>query len=175
MNTLPTGIKGLMVAAILSAGMSSIDSVLNANGMLFIENIYNPLIKKKKRLAKLVNEWQILYIIPVACGIIAILIALGFKKVENVLDEWYRLETIFSSGVLGLFLLGQFSKKAGPQSALFGIIASALVVAWMIFSPSWIGTSWEPYANKLHPFTTMFIGALCVIVIGLLHRFFRKT
>ena len=55
---------------------------------------------------------RVLHISSLITGILGIGIALLLVGVESVLDAWWALASIFSGGMLGLFLLGFIVKKA---------------------------------------------------------------
>ena len=76
-----------------------------------------------------------LYVSNVLIGIIGIFVALAFLNVESALDAWWALSSIFSGGMLGLFLLGYISKKARNVDAVLGVICGIIVVVWMSLSP----------------------------------------
>ncbi|WP_439132703.1 sodium:solute symporter, partial [Polaribacter sp.] len=107
-NALPPGLTGLMIASIFAAGMSTISTSFNSSATVFLTDYYNKYFKKdatdKKRM-------QVLYISSVIISIIGIAIAIAMINVKSALDAWWKLSSIFSGGMLGLFLLGIFSKS----------------------------------------------------------------
>ena len=44
--------------------------------------------------------------------------ALAMIHIKNALDGWWELAAIFSGGILGLFLLGFVSRRAGQRAGL---------------------------------------------------------
>ena len=76
-----------------------------------------------------------LYGSNIVVGIIGILVALAFLNVESALDAWWALSSIFSGGMLGLFLLGYVTRKARNVDAVLGVICGVIVVVWMSLSP----------------------------------------
>ncbi|MEX2397728.1 MAG: hypothetical protein WD491_11905, partial [Balneolales bacterium] len=89
-------------------------------------------------------------------------------RVESALQIWWNLAGIFSGGMLGLFLLGYFSKKVGNASAAIGVVIGLLVIIWMSLSPVYFTGGLEPLQNPLHNYMTIVIGTLIIFLTGFL-------
>jgi solute:Na+ symporter, SSS family len=61
-----------------------------------------------------------LYAASALIGIGGIGVGFAFIRVEDALDAWWKLASVFSGGMLGLFLLGAFSKTVHVGGALVG-------------------------------------------------------
>ncbi len=132
MTELPVGVIGLVLAGLLAAAISSLDSDLNCLSAIFMEDYYlrfNPKADQKKQmlLSKLV---------VIIAGIASILIALYYVKVggQGILGIVFKLYAIFSGGIAGLFLLGIFSSRANKKGTYIGIIASMLFTAYAVIT-----------------------------------------
>jgi SSS family solute:Na+ symporter len=110
---------------------------------------------------------KVLYSSSLIFGALGIIIALSLVGVESVLDAWWGLASIFSGGMLGLFLLGYLSKKVRNIDAAIGVIVGALVIIWMSLSPLYF-TSGKLIAFKspFHSNLTIVIGTLVIFLIG---------
>jgi len=87
--------------------------------------------------------------------------ALAMMRVKSALDVWWALSSIFSGGMLGLFLLGYFSKKARNPEAVCGTVLGVLVIAWIsVFQNVW------PQAEKLHTNLSIAFGTTVIFVSG---------
>ena len=64
----------------------------------------------------------VLKLSSVGVGVAGILVAFAFMSVQSALDAWWALASIFSGGMLGLFLLGYISKKARNFDAVLGVV-----------------------------------------------------
>jgi SSS family solute:Na+ symporter len=64
--------------------------------------------------------------------------------------------------MLGLFLLGVFTRRAESTQAVAGMIVGILVIVWATFSRELTG----PLANSLHGFMTTVLGTLSIFVVG---------
>jgi len=58
-------------------------------------------------------------------------VALAMIGVKAALDAWWTLSGIFAGGMLGLFLLGLISRRAGNPAAVTTVLAGVLVILWM--------------------------------------------
>ncbi|MEQ8472899.1 MAG: sodium:solute symporter [Marinoscillum sp.] len=129
---LPVGVVGLVLAGLLAAAISSLDSDLNCLSAIFIQDYYlrfNPKADQSKLmfLSKL---------IIVIAGIAAITIALYYVNMggQGVLGIVFKLYAIFSGGIAGLFLLGIFTSRANKQGAYAGIVASVFFTAYAVIT-----------------------------------------
>ncbi len=131
---LPVGMTGLLIAAIFAAAMSTISTSLNSSATLLMNDYYkrffNPDATEKKAM-------KVLYASTIVWAALGTGMALALVQLtDNVLDIWWELSSIFSGGILGLFLLGMISRVKNP-AAVTGVLVGALVIAWMVFSPLW--------------------------------------
>lgn len=129
---LPIGIVGLLLAALLAAAISSLDSDLNCLSAIFLEDYY----KRFRKNTTEKNNMFVSKLVVILAGIGAILIAQYFAKVggKGALGIVFTLYAIFSGGIAGLFLLGVFSTKANKQGAYIGIAAGILFTAYAVLS-----------------------------------------
>ncbi|WP_258105744.1 sodium:solute symporter [Marinoscillum sp. MHG1-6] len=132
MTELPIGVVGLVLAGLLAAAISSLDSDLNCLSAIFMEDYYlrfrpNTDAKKQLFLSKL---------IVVIAGIASILVALYYvdQGGKGVLKTVFKLYAIFSGGIAGLFLLGIVSNRANRMGTYMGIIASVLFTAYAVIT-----------------------------------------
>jgi len=131
---LPVGMTGLLIAAVFSAAMSTVSTSLNSSATLLMNDYYkrffNPSTTEKKAM-------RVLYVGTLIWGALGTGMAMALVPLtENVLDIWWKLSSIFSGGILGLFLLGMISRVKNP-AAVTGVLVGALVIVWMAFSPTW--------------------------------------
>ena len=131
---LPAGMTGLLIAAVFAAAMSTISTSLNSSATLLMNDYYKRFFNPE---ATERQSMMMLYASTIIWGVLGTGAALGLVRLsENVLDIWWDLSSIFSGGILGLFLLGMISRVKSP-AAVTGVLVGALVIAWMVFSPVW--------------------------------------
>jgi len=118
---------------------------------------------------------RVLHASTIVWGCLGTGVAIAMISVQSALDAWWQLSGIFSGGMLGLFLLGYFSRRARNVPAAVGAVIGILVIVWMTFSPGWTG-SLELLRSPFHSFLIPVIGTLLIFLIGLgLSRFKQKN
>ena len=108
---------------------------------------------------------RVLWAMSLLVGCAGIGMALAMMRIKSALDAWWQLASIFSGGMLGLFLLGIISRRAKNASAVTGVTAGVIVISWMTLS-----TLWEvpaPWRNPLHAYLTIVVGTLTIFLVGL--------
>ena len=131
---LPVGITGLIIAALAAGAISSIDSDVNCISAIVVEDYYARFRIKASDKQKLrVGKVAVLVI-----GILSIFIALLYVAWggEGVLGTLFGLYAIVSAGIVGIFLLGLFSRKANWQGLYIGIAAAIIFTAYAVLTSS---------------------------------------
>jgi SSS family solute:Na+ symporter len=161
---LPAGMTGLLIAAIFSAGMSTVSTSLNSTATIFLTDYYKRYFRKN---ADERSSMRILHFSSMITGIMGILIALALVGVESVLDAWWAMASIFSGGMLGLFLLGYISKKATRFNAVIAVIAGVLMITWMSLSPiCFTGEKLLSFRSQFHANLTIVFGTVIIFLTG---------
>jgi SSS family solute:Na+ symporter len=132
MTRIPPGLTGLILAALISAAMSSLDSDLNCLAAVGVEDYY-------RRFKPGCTDKQCLSmgrIIVILSGIFAIGVACLYVHFEGkgVLGIIFTLYSIFSGGIAGLFILAFFCPRANKQGLYIGIIACVLFTAYALLT-----------------------------------------
>lgn len=166
----PHGLLGLIIAAILSAAMSTISSGMNSSATVFLKDIYQRYIDKTITSKK---EMVVLYFSTASMGVLAIVTGIAMIGVQSILDLWWQLAGTFSGGMLGLFLLGMISRTAGNTEAKLATVIGILVILWMTFS-SLFPEKYEVLKNPFHLNMIIVIGTLSIFLTGILIGSFRK-
>lgn len=160
----PPGLTGLLIAAVLAAAMSSVDSSLNCSATLVLCDVYRRYFRPR---AGERESMGVLYVSTLAWGALGTGLALAMIPVESVLDSWWILEGIFSGGMLGLFLLGLLARRAGSPAAACGVIAGSLVILWIALSRSGF---WPDelagLRSPLHRFLAIVAGTTTIVLLG---------
>ncbi len=136
LNLLPVGLKGLAFAALTAAVVASLAGKANSIATIFTLDIYkkvlNPVADEKRQVE--VGRWVI-----VISMIMAVVIApyLGIDKKGGF--QYIQEYTGFvSPGILAMFLLGFFWKKATSNAALFATIGGFLLSIIFKFMPDYV-------------------------------------
>lgn len=164
-SQLPVGLTGLLVAAIFSAGMSTISTSINSTATVILNDYY----RKRNPDAAESSQMKVLYVASLSFGVAGTGVALAMMNVTSALDAWWALASVFSGGMLGLFLLGYFSRRASSFSACAGVATGVLVIFWMTFSHEiFTGGHAEFLRSPFHINLTIVIGTTCIFIVGFL-------
>jgi SSS family solute:Na+ symporter len=162
---LPVGISGLVVAAIFAAAQSTLASSINCSATLTLCDLYQRYFRPQ---AGAIESMRVLRIATLVFGVAGTLVALAMMTVlKDALDVWWSLASIFSGGMLGLFLLGMISRRAKSPAAATGVIIGVLVIFWMSLSPK-LGEQWAAFRSPFHSFMVVVVGTMTILLTGLL-------
>ena len=135
-NYIPIGIKGLILAALAAAIVSSLASMLNSTSTIFTMDIYKEYINKNASDKVLVKVGRIVVIISL---FIAMLIAPAFGNLGQVFQAIQEYTGVVSPGILAVFIMGLFYKKASNNAAIWGILLSIPIAMYFKVVPKgWI-------------------------------------
>jgi len=118
---IPTGIKGLVVAALTAAIVSSLASMLNSTSTIFTMDIYKPYFSRRTDGSDLVFVGRIAVMIALA---IAVFVAPALEAMPQMFQYIQEYTGVVSPGILAVFLMGLFYKKANSTGAIVGVISS---------------------------------------------------
>lgn len=151
-NELPVGLTGLLIASIFAAGMSTIATSVTSSSTIILTDYY----QRFRKHAGNRERTLVLKLSSVGVGVAGILVAFAFMSVQSALDAWWALASIFSGGMLGLFLLGYISKKARNFDAVLGVVCGVILVCWIVISPF------------VHANLAIVFGTLLIFLVGFL-------
>jgi len=161
-NYLPVGMVGLVIAAALSAAMSSLDSSINAISTVLVIDIYKRFWKKNQNDKHYLN---IAKLIALGTSVLMILgaIMLIHADTKTLQHTATILVSILSGGILGIYLLGFFTTKGDARAIWVGIFFTVCFTIWTILVKNKILQS-SPfdlyYTGILGNFLMFFIGYL---------------
>ena len=164
-NQLPVGLTGLLIASIFAAGMSTVSTSLNSSATVILTDYFklNPDDPKTEK-----KSMYILYISSFVFSVLSILIAIAMINVKSALDAWWKLASIFSGGMLGLFLLGYLAPRTKNLPAILGVIAGVCVIGWMSLSPLVFVNNLEKYSSQFHSYLSIVFGTITIFIVGFL-------
>jgi SSS family solute:Na+ symporter len=137
MTNLPPGVVGLILAALISAAISSLGSDLNCLAAVGVVDFYKRICPGKTDMQNLkAGRWIVVF---GGLGAVAIASLYLLAGDEGVLGIVFTLYSIFSGGIAGIFLLGLFSARANKQGLFIGIMACVLFTAYAFLSSTKIG------------------------------------
>lgn len=122
MNILPVGLVGLVLAGLISAIMSSVDSTLNSASTLFVVDF----IKTKN---PDITDKETLKYGRISTLVLMIVAAVWAPMIENFGGIWSYLQQMFSiivPPIVVLFLVGVFYKRGNKEGAFWTLILGTL-------------------------------------------------
>ncbi|MBI2619179.1 MAG: sodium/solute symporter [Ignavibacteriales bacterium] len=168
---LPIGLKGLVIAGLLAALMSSLSSVFNSCSTLITWDFY-------KKLKPDVSEQRLVIVGRIATGVLVVLGLLWIPFMKYISSQLYiylqSVQAYIAPPIAACFLLGLFIKRLnGPgaiASLLTGFVFGALRLVLELMNGTdktglASGTLWEWIAeiNFLH--FAVFLFVLCTAVL----------
>ncbi len=152
-HSLPVGVTGLLVAAIVAAAMSTVSSTLNSGATVIMEDWYRRYMRRDAPDRSCV---AVLRASTVTLGIASVAVAFAVIGVESALSTWWMLQSVLSGGMLGLFLLGCASKRTTSPQAVIATLVGVATVAWVVF-----------FQKTFHPNMSIVLGTIALLVSGL--------
>ncbi|MDQ1729424.1 MAG: solute:Na+ symporter, family [Pyrinomonadaceae bacterium] len=150
---MPSGLSGLVVAAIFAAALSS---SLNSIASTAVNDLYKPFRPKRDDRHYLrVGHW-----LTLVWGIIQIVVALVvMRQNRSALDQALSVASLINGPVLGVFLVGTFLRRVSEPPALIGMVTSMVVMLYIRF---WTPIAWTWY---------VLIGSLITLLVAWLAGF----
>ena len=133
----PVGLKGVVVAALTAAIVSSLASMLNSTSTIFTMDIYKPYINKKASEKNLVTVGRIS---AAAALVIACFAAPLLRSIPQAFQYIQEYTGLVSPGILAVSLIGLFWKKVTTRGAIWGAILSIPIA--MLLKIDAIGLPW---------------------------------
>jgi Na+/proline symporter len=132
---LPTGLSGLVVAAIFAAAMSS---SLNSIASTAVNDLYKPLRPQRTDQHYL----KVSHVLTLLWGVVQIAVALIVRhKNRSALDQALSIASLINGPVLGVFLVGTFLRRVSQPPALIGMAASIVTMLY-VYSATKIAWTW---------------------------------
>lgn len=164
-NGLPVGLRGLLIASIFAAGMSTVATSITSASTIILTDYVKPFTKvHSDRRDVLVLKGS-----SIGVGVLGIIVAIAMLSVESIIDAWWTLSSIFSGGMLGLFLLGYCARRAGKIHAIVAVTCGVIVIAWISLA--------EPLGLPgvhVHEYLAIVLGTMVIFVVGFFLTYLLK-
>ena len=129
-HNLPQGLRGVLIAGVFAAAMSSIDSALNALSTTWINDFYRPYFRKSAS----ENHYLIMArVFTVAFAVFLVGIAYLCKDTKQVLILGFLVGSFTYGALLGVFLLGLLTRRGNDLGNSIGMGISILVLLFIKF------------------------------------------
>lgn len=170
LHEIPQGLIGLIVAAILAAALSSIDSILNSLTAASIMDWYKRLHKKPKPEQHYLRMARVTTLI---WGLLATATALSFGETESIIELINKIGSYFYGSILGVFIL-LWVKRATGFSTITGLF-TGIISVWFLSllhqeigggDYAWFWNTPKGYERALEYLWLNPIGTLIVVLVG---------
>lgn len=149
---MPTGMAGLLIAAILAAAMSNLSAALNSLSSTTMVDFYLRLRPESSESSRLMLSRGATFI----WGVVLFVLALASRHGGKVLETGLSIASVAYGGLLGVFLLGVLTRRATQPGAIAGMLCGLALNGYL-----WKGThiAWTWYVT---------FGATATFVVGYL-------
>ena len=157
---LPTGISGLVLAAIAAATMSTLSANLNAAASAITTDFYQRLRSRSK--VEVDSGRSLLLCGKVSTVVVGLLggamaLWLANAQIGNIYDQFQRFLGVLTGGLGCLFFMGVFMKRVNGLGATCGLIANYAVC---------FGLDQLQFAGKPHVLLFGFLGMVTCLVVA---------
>ena len=132
MQFLPTGLKGIAIAALAAAIVSSLASMLNSTATIFTMDIYKQRFNPNATESQTVNVGRVSAFVALVIATIMAPLLGGIDQAFQFIQEYTG---IVSPGILAVFILGLFWKKTSNKGAIYGALFSIPIALFFKVGP----------------------------------------
>ncbi len=149
-QNLPTGVAGLVMAAILAASMSNLSAALNSLASTTVLDLWRPWSGVQRddiawlRLSRMAT---------VGWGVILFCVALVARRWGSVLQAGLSIASIVYGALLGVFLLGLLTKRVREGAAMVGMSVGLVLMLYVRFATP-IAFTWYVVIGSAATFLT---------------------
>lgn len=129
--------RGIIVAGILAAAMSTVDSCMNSTSMTLFVDLYSRL----RRGPGPISDIMLLRIFTAVIGITSTLLAVGLHALKGddysrtLMEDWWKYAGVAGSGLFGLFLLAWMLPRIPAWGAAVAVLSGIPVIVWGLANP----------------------------------------
>jgi SSS family solute:Na+ symporter len=155
LNLLGPGLKGLSFAALTAAIVASLAGKANSIATIFTLDIYKKYLNRNadEGVQVRMGRWVI-----IVSMLIAIAVAPQLQKLEQGFQFIQEFTGLISPGVVAIFLLGFFWKRATANAAF---VAALLTIPLGLFFKSWVPNM--PFLNQMGWVFLILVGLMVII------------
>lgn len=167
LTTLPAGVKGLLVAAILAAAMSSQSSALTALSNTTVVDFLGR--GKTSHGLEPAKKWVLVWgVVGTGAAFVA---SLGNV---SILSKALFFTSLFTGPLLAMYLLAFFRPSLAPRAVLFGAFGGMLVLLLFLDIPLLPPGTWNPPFGGIFswPWNPLISMAATVVLAHALHPLF---
>jgi len=162
-RSLPAGVAGLVMAAILAAAMSNLSAALNSLASTTVLDLWKPLLGITKSGGSASDAIWLARsrYATVIWGIVLMGVALLARQWGNVLQAGLSIASIVYGSLLGVFLLGLFTRRVGEIAAMCGMSVGLVLLLYVRFATP-IAFTWYVMIGASATFVTAVLVSLVI-------------
>jgi SSS family solute:Na+ symporter len=164
-NLLPIGLRGLVLAGMLSALMSALASLFNSTATLFTVDFY-------KRLRPQSSEQHLVRVGRIATAAVVVIGMIWIPIMQSMSKQLYSylqlVQSLLAPGIAAVFMAGIFSRRVTPKSGLVGLATGFALgmlrlllqalhqsagIEWPPFIQAFVDVNWLYFSFLLFAFT----------------------
>jgi solute:Na+ symporter, SSS family len=157
-DSLPVGVAGLSMAAILAAAMANLSAALNSLASATVVDFYQPLTRSRHSPEHYVRVSRLSTIV---WGAVLAAIALVASQWGSVLESGLSIASVTLGILLGVFLLGILTKRPGERAAIAGVVAGAIAMLFVKLGTK-IPFTWWVLIGSTVTFTTGWLASFLI-------------
>ncbi len=152
-DQLPSGVSGLIIAAIFAAAMSTLSSSLNSLSSSSVNDFYKVYIVRN---ASNSHYLKVSRIVTIIWGVLLMIISMLARNWGELLQAGLTITSLTMGSVLGVFLLGIWTVHTSQKAALTGML-SGLILTLGVHLSGTVAWTWYVLIGTT---TTFLVGVL---------------
>lgn len=149
---MPTGLSGLVVAAIFAAAMSS---SLNSIAATAVNDLYKPF--RPNRDDK--HYLKVSHLLTLIWGVVQVGVAIGVRNQPgSALSMALSIASLINGPILGVFLVGTFLRRVSQPPALIGMLVSITSMLY-VFLATKIAWTWYVFLGSVITFVVAWVAS----------------
>ncbi len=149
LTMVPAGVAGFVIAGLLAAAMSTLDSSINASAATVTTDFYRRFFPQAgdERHYLRVGRWvSVLF----SMIMIAVALLIHFLRTQTLMELQTVVYPVVSAGMLSLFLLGFLTVRVGSRAAMISTVATVVLVGvWTFLITDYGKSSFPGFAARL--------------------------
>jgi SSS family solute:Na+ symporter len=129
LKNFPHGLIGLVMAGLVAAAMSSLDSTLNALSALSMQDLVGGFVKREfsHRTEILLSK-----LLTVCWGVVCLTFSFYVGNVsQTIIESVNKIGSLINGPLLAVFLMGMLSHRVNGEGALLGLVAGFSGNLWL--------------------------------------------
>jgi len=183
------GLAGVVLAALVAAAMATIDSGINALATVVIVDFHRRrgwaelwLARRRGKLPDELDqtdEFRLARSLVLGFGGAVVVISLVVAESSSVVGFLLGVLNVFAGPLLGIFLLGLFTRRTTAPAAVVAMLFGIATAVWAtlghrLTAYTAVSAAW-PFEGSLGPFWPLLLGLTATLLVGLLASFLLGT